>query len=143
MLMIHPILQLIVTILSLVVLQQGIQRFRFQHLKQKSTFKWKRHVSMGTGILVLWLVGFAGGLMIVKNYWYTVFITGLHGNVGVTMVPFLLVGIVSGWIMHVKKRRRRILPLIHGANNLILLWLAFLQIYSGWQVLQAFVWGQG
>ena len=35
MLLIHPLMQLMATVLVLVVLQQGIQRFRFQHLNKK------------------------------------------------------------------------------------------------------------
>jgi len=44
MLLLHPLMQLVATVLVLVVLQQGIQRFRFQHLKQKAAFQWKRHI---------------------------------------------------------------------------------------------------
>ena len=143
MLLIHPLMQLMATVLVLVVLQQGLQRFRFQHLKQKAAFKWKQHVSLGTCVIVLWLVGFVGGLVMVRNYWYAVFITGLHGKVGVAMLPFMVVGIVSGWIMHYRKKRRKVLPLIHGVNNLVLVLLALFQIYNGWHVINAFVWGNG
>jgi hypothetical protein len=143
MLLIHPLMQLMATVLVLVVLQQGIQRFRFQHLKQKAAFKWKQHVSLGTCVIVLWLAGFVGGLVVVRNYWYAAFITGLHGKVGVAMLPFMVIGIVSGWIMHHKKKRRKVLPLIHGVNNLVLVLLALFQIYNGWHVLNAFVCGNG
>ncbi len=57
--------------------------------------------------------------------------------------PFILIGIVSGWIMHRRKQRRKVLPLIHGVNNLVLVLLALFQVYNGWQVLNAFVWGNG
>jgi hypothetical protein len=143
MLLIHPLMQLMATALVLVVMHHGIQRFRFQHLKQKAAFPWKRHVYLGTCVIAIWSAGFMGGLMVVRNYWYAVFITGVHGKVGAAMLPFMLIGIVSGWIMHSRKRRRRILPLIHGVNNLVLVLLALLQLYSGWQVLNAFVWGNG
>ena len=148
MLLIHPLMQLMATVLVLVVLQQGLQRFRFQrfrfqHLKQKAAFKWKQHVSLGTCVIVLWFVGFVGGLVVVRNYWYAVFITGLHGKVGVAMLPFMVVGIVSGWIMHYRKKRRKVLPLIHAVNNLVLVLLALFQTYNGWHVLNAFVWGNG
>jgi hypothetical protein len=136
-------MQLMATVLVLVVLQQGLQRFRFQHLKQKTAFKWKQHVYLGTCVIVLWLAGLVGGLVVVRNYWYAIFITGLHGKVGMVMLPLMLVGVVSGWIMHQRKKRRKILPLIHGLNNLVLVLLAFFQIYIGWQVLDAFVWGNG
>jgi hypothetical protein len=78
------------------------------------------------------------------RFWFgcAVFITGIHGKVGVAMLPFMQVGIVSGWIMHRRKQRRKVLPLIHGVNNLVLILLALVQIYSGWQVLTVFVWGK-
>ncbi len=143
MLLIHPLMQLTATFLVLVVLQQGVQRFRFQHLKQKAAFAWKWHVYLGSCVIAIWSAGFVGGLMLVRNYWYAVFITGVHGKVGVAMLPFMLVAIVSGWTMHRMKRRRKVLPLIHGANNLVLVLLALFQLYSGWGVLNAFVWGNG
>ncbi|MBW2514530.1 MAG: DUF4079 domain-containing protein [Deltaproteobacteria bacterium] len=141
MLLLHPLMQLVATVLVLVVLQQGIQRFRFQHLKQKAAFQWKRHIYLGTWVMAIWTAGFVGGLMVVRNYWYATFITGVHGKVGVAMLPFMLVGIVSGWVMHVWKRPRKLLPWVHGVNNLVLVLLALFQLYSGWQVLRAFVWG--
>jgi heme/copper-type cytochrome/quinol oxidase subunit 4 len=143
MLLIHPLMQLTATVLALAVLQQGIQRFRFQHLKRKATFKWKRHVYLGTSVAAIWTAGLLGGLMVVRNYWYTVFITGVHGKVGVTMLPFVLIGVVSGWFMHLRKRRRSMLPLVHALNNLVLVFLALFQLLSGWQVLNTFVWGSG
>ena len=33
--------------------------------------------------------------------------------------------------------------LIHAVNNLVLVLLALFQLTSGWQVLNAFVWGNG
>jgi hypothetical protein len=143
MLLIHPIIQLTATLLALLVLQQGIQRFRSQHLKKKAVFKWKQHVYLGTGVMVLWSVGFVGGLAVVRNYWYAMFITGTHARVGIVMLAFMLIGLVSGWIMHGRKQRRKVLPLIHGVNNLVLVLLALFQVYNGWQVLNAFVWGKG
>lgn len=141
MLLLHPFMQLAATVLVLVVLRQGIQRFRFQHLKRKAAFQWKRHVYLGTGVMAIWSAGFVGGLLVVRDYWYAVFITGVHAKVGVAMLPFMLVGVVSGWIMHARKRPRKLLPLVHGANNLVLVLLAMFQLYSGWQVLRTFVWG--
>ena len=143
MLLIHPLTQLTATVLVLLVLQQCIQRFRSQHLKQKAGFKWKRHVYLGTCVMALWSAGFVGGLAVVRNYWYAIFITGMHAKVGMAMLPFMLIGTLSGWIMHRRKQRRKVLPLIHGVNNLVLVLLALFQIYNGWQVLNAFVWGNG
>ena len=143
MLLIHPFIQLTATLLALLVLQQGIQRFRSQHLKQKAVFKWKQHVYLGTCVMVLWSAGFAGGLAMVRNYWYAVFITGMHAKVGIAMLCFILIGMLSGWVMHRRKQRRKVLPLIHGVNNLVLVLLALFQVYNGWQVLDAFVWGNG
>ena len=143
MLLVHPLVQFITTILAGYVFATGIQRFRFVHLNHKTVFKWKRHAFLGGIVLVFWLVGSLGGLIVTQQFWNSTFITGLHGRMGVSMIPLIIFGLVSGYYMNTKKKQRRILPLLHGINNSALLLLALIQIFSGWHVYNAFVLGAG
>ncbi|HHD64769.1 MAG TPA: DUF4079 domain-containing protein [Desulfobulbaceae bacterium] len=142
MLIIHPILQSVTTLLALYVLLLGAGRFRRLHLRQRSLFKWQRHVWLGTVTLLLWFFGLVFGLVMVKVYWHGFFITGNHGKRLVIFLPLLLFGLISGWYMHTHKKKRIILPLIHGSANLLLIILALLQAKTGWQVYKDFVLGQ-
>ena len=141
MLYLHPITQCLATILAIYAIYSGIQRFRSAHLHAKTLFKWKRHVWIGILVMVLWPLGFAGGFIITRNFWYTNFITGAHANIGVVMCPMIVVGLLSGIYMNRVKKKRTVLPLIHGVNNALLFLLALFQVYSGWQVLQRLVVG--
>jgi nitric oxide reductase large subunit len=140
-LVIHPIIQLSALLLALYVFYLGIQRFRFFHLHQKAVFRWKRHVALGEIALGVLLAGMLGGLAMVYVYWHGFLITGIHGKVALVMVPFIIFGLVSGLYMNHKKRKRRILPFVHGLNNLVVLIMAIGQIISGLWVYRAFVLG--
>jgi hypothetical protein len=139
MLYIHPAIQFASTMLAIYVIYSGIQRFRALHLNTRAIFKWKRHVSLGMIVLLLWVMGLIGGFVVTRNVWYTNYITGLHARVAVVMCPLIVIGFVTGFYMNRVKKKRILLPLIHGANNSILFLLALYQIYSGWQVLHKFV----
>lgn len=141
MLIIHPLIQLTATLLALYVLFLGVQRFRRLHLQQKTLFKWQRHVLLGTIVLLLWFFGIAGGLVMVKTYWHGLLITGGHGYRLFVFLPLILFSFVSGWVMHKNKKKRVVLPLIHGGVNALLVIFALLQALSGWQVYNAFVLG--
>jgi uncharacterized membrane protein len=67
--------------------------------------------------------------------------TGIHGKVGLVLMPFILFGLVSGLYMNRKKKQRRVLALIHGLNNLVVLILALTQVVSGSWVYRVFVLG--
>jgi hypothetical protein len=134
MLLLHPLLQLLAIIVCVYVLYLGIQRFRMLHLKHKVRFQWKRHVTLGTVVICLLLGGMVGGLTIVRIYWYRFLMTGIHGKAALIMVPFLLFGLLSGLYMNRIKRKRKVLPLLHGVNNGIILLLALGQIATGIKV---------
>jgi nitric oxide reductase large subunit len=140
-LVIHPIIQLSALLLALYVFYLGIQRFQFFHLHQKAVFRWKRHVALGEIALGVLLAGMLGGLAMVYVYWHGFLITGIHGKFALVMVPFIIFGLVSGLYMNHKKRKRRILPFVHGLNNLVVLIMAIGQIISGLWVYRAFVLG--
>ena len=137
----HPILQALATLTSLYVLYLGLQRFMVLHFKRKASFNWKLHVRLGTIVLLVWLLGLIGGLLVVRIAWQGNFMTGPHARVGVFMGPFLLIGLISGFYMDRKKKRRQALPLIHGLNNLFLIGLAGHQVWTGWRVVQVFLLG--
>ena len=141
MLIVHPILQSVATLLALYVMYLGMARFGSLHLKRKTVFRWKRHVTLGYLSLGTWLVGMAAGAAMVYLYWHGILITGTHGRVSLVMVPFMVFGLVSGLYMDRKKLKRKALPLMHGVSNLVALILAFTQIVSGWWVYKVFVQG--
>ena len=141
MFIIHPIIQLLATLLALYVLLLGINRFRRLHLHQKTSFKWQLHVRLGTIVMLLWLAGMVIGLITVKINWHGLLITGSHGNRMFIILPLILFSLISGWYMHKRKIQRIVLPLIHGSLNVLLIILVLLQALSGWQVYKAFVLG--
>jgi hypothetical protein len=142
MLWIHPIIQVCAIVLAWYVFYLGTQRFRFLHLHQEAAFKWRRHVVLGGIALGVLLAGIAGGMTMVHMHWRGFLITGIHGDMGLfIMAPFTVSGTGTGLYMNYRKKKRRILPLIHGLNNLIVLIFAFVQIVTGWGVLKTFVLG--
>jgi len=142
MLFIHPVFQFLAFILACYVFYLGWQRLRSLHLKQSVAFPWKRHVVLGLIALGTFLAGMIGGIMMVYMYWRNYFITGLHSRVAIVLVPLILFGIFSGLYMHFKKRKRQRLPLLHAANNAVLLFLSLIQIITGWKILSTYVLGQ-
>ncbi len=141
MLSVHPVIQGSAILLALYVFFLGVQRFRFLHLSQKTVFRWKRHVLLGEIALGAWLVGIVGGMTMVYFYWYGFLMTGTHGKVALVMVPFIIFGFASGQYMNHNKKKRKVLPLIHGLSNLVLLILALTQVVTGWWVYRVFVLG--
>ena len=100
MLWIHPIFQFLVFILACYVFYLGSQRFRSLHLKQRVTFKWKRHVVSGQIALGVFLAGMVGGIVMVYACWRNYFITGLHARVAIILVPLIIFGFFSGLYMN-------------------------------------------
>jgi len=141
MLIIHPIVQCLAILLALYVFSLGLQRFRFLHLHHKTVFHWRQHAALGEIALGVLLAGMLGGIAIVYIYWHGLFITGIHGKVALVTAPFIIFGLVSGLYMNHKKRKRRILPFVHGLNNLVILIMALSQILTGFLVYRNFVLG--
>ena len=141
MLFIHPIIQCSTILLALVALSLGVQRFRSIHIKQKVKFNWKRHVLLGQIAWVTMLTGMLGGAAMAYATWHGFLVTGTHGKVALVMLPLILFGLFSGLYMDRRKKKRRLLPLIHGLNNMIVLALALYQISSGWWVVNVYILG--
>jgi hypothetical protein len=98
-------------------------------------------VILGEIALGILMAGMAGGMYIVYITWHGLFITGIHGTVALVMAPLIIFGFVSGVYMNRRKRKRRILPFVHGLNNLVILFMAISQIISGSWVYKVFILG--
>jgi len=141
MLYIHPVLQFTGILFALFVFKLGIARFRMIHLKQKMRFNWKQHVRFGISATIIWLTGIFGGFFFVKTSWYSFMITGLHAQIGLLMIPFIIFALVTGIYMDKNKKKRTVLPLVHGVFNTVMLILAFVQIYTGIAVYRTYILG--
>lgn len=141
MFLIHPIWQSVGIMTVIYVWGLGFSRFRSQHLNQKVRFDWKRHVRFGLIGTSVWLAGICGGLYMVKSSWYGFLITGVHGKTGILLIPFIFFAMGSGLYMDRKKKKRKILPLVHGISNTMMLLLALSQIYTGVMVYREYVMG--
>ena len=98
-------------------------------------------MALGETALGVLLAGMVGGIAVVYSTWHGLFITGIHGKVALFMAPFIIFGFISGLYMNHTKKKRRVLPFIHGLNNLVFLILAISQIISGSWVYRVFVLG--
>ncbi|NNL42847.1 MAG: DUF4079 domain-containing protein [Desulfobacterales bacterium] len=104
-------------------------------------FNWKRHVFLGEIVMIAWLSGLLGGVVMSYVTWKGFLITGIHGKVAMVMLPLILFGLFSGLYLNYRKGKRKLLPIIHGINNLVILILALYQIKSGWWVYNTYVLG--
>jgi hypothetical protein len=142
MLSVHPLLQFSMLLLGGYVLFLGLFRAMSLHGGHRTLFRWRRHVALGHLAMAGWLMGLAGGLIMVRITWHSFLISGLHGRIALAMIPFILFGWASGYWMDRTKKKRTLLPLLHGLNNLLVLLAALAQIYTGYRVFQTFVLGQ-
>jgi len=136
---IHPVLQFVATLIGLYAMYLGWVRFQAAHMGRKMVFPWKPHVKWGTVALGIWAAGSLLGLAVARLAWSSVFITGAHAWVGLLMVPLCAVGYLTGQRMDVVKKRRKLLPLVHGANNLLLVVLALWQLWTGIVVVRVYL----
>ena len=142
MLVIHPIIQFSAVMLTLYVFYLGVQRFRSLHLHQKTLFRWKRHVLLGKIALLALAGGMMGGMTMVYLYWHGFLITGFHGRIALVMTSFIIFSAASGLYMNHNKKKRTVLPMIHGLSNLVLLIFALTQAVTGWRIYMMFVLGR-
>ena len=134
MLFFHPVFQLAALGLSLYVPVLGCRRFVNVHFGRNVQYARKRHARLGILNLAMWLTGAAGGMVVVKLYRHANFITGLHWQVALAMLPLMLFGFCSGLYLYRTPGKKAVLPLLHGLNNLVLIFMAMSQIASGWWV---------
>ena len=89
--------------------------------------------------MFIWMAGLAGGLIMARLKWNVNLVTGDHYKVAFSMIPLLFFGAASGLILDRKRKKRTLLPIMHGLCNLALLSLATYQIFTGWQVIKDFI----
>lgn len=138
---IHPALQIIAILLTVYALVLGLPRLASLHLGQKRRFARERHIRVGEIALGLMILGTVGGLVMVRIFWRGWLVTGEHGEHGLIMLPFMLFGLISGLYMARSPRPRRLLPLVHALNNLLVLGLALHQAWEGREVIEKFIQG--
>lgn len=132
---VHPVWQATSTLLAAYVLYLGWQRFLILHGGRKGAFLWKRHVAMGSAALAAWCLGAGFGILAARLEWGMFFLTGPHAWLGLLFVPLAVFGYCSGQTLDKNRTRRFWLPLLHGVNNLLLVILAFVQVWTGWAYL--------
>lgn len=135
----HPVLQFTATLAGLYVMYFGWVRFQSAHLGRKLVFPWKQHVKWGTITLAVWAAGGLGGMGVARMAWSNSFLTGVHAWVGLVMIPLCAVGYLTGQRLDAVKKRRKWLPLLHGANNLLLVVLSLWQIWTGIGVVRTYL----
>lgn len=127
---IHPAAQLAAILLAFYAAYLGFQRASSLHFGRSARFLRERHVIIGTISLVSMLGGVAAGSIMVSRYLLNPD-TALHEAVAMIILPLGVFGIFSGFFLYLNPKQRRILPAIHGINNLVILILALMQIGTG------------
>jgi hypothetical protein len=127
---IHPIAQVGAILLAIYAAYLGLQRARSLHFGKSVKFLRQRHAITGAIGLTSMLGGIGAGVIMVDRYLLNPDM-GLHEAVAMIMLPLGLFGIFSGFFLYLKPRPRRILPALHGINNLVILALALAQIVTG------------
>jgi multisubunit Na+/H+ antiporter MnhF subunit len=138
-LFIHPAVQMIAVVISLLVMRMGIQRAEQNHLGMEKNFNWKQHVVLGRIALILLCAGTVAGLVVTRLNWKGFLITGMHGYTGIMIGLLVLSGICSGNRLNGRKSNSRKLIIFHGINNTVLMLLLLFQMYSGYKVYMTFV----
>jgi hypothetical protein len=134
---IHPIVQGLVAVLALYVLWLGLKRFASRHLNMAADFPWKRHVTLGKVVVAVWALGGLGGLAMTYLSFGRIFPESFHFRNAVAILVLLAVTWFTGTRMDRRRGQSNALPLIHAANNVILLILAALQAASGIGIVQS------
>lgn len=127
---IHPAAQLGAILIAFYAAYLGIQRTRSLHLGTKVRFLRERHVIAGTIALISMLGGIAAGFIMVNRYLLNPDLE-LHEAVALIILPLGLFGIFSGFFLYLNPGQRRVLPAVHGINNMAILVLAIVQIGTG------------
>ncbi|MGB3648185.1 MAG: hypothetical protein WBD61_02690 [Desulfobulbales bacterium] len=127
---IHPLAQLGAILLAFYAAYLGFQRTRSLHLGKSVKFLRARHAITGSIGLISMLGGIAAGVIMVNRYLLSPDMV-LHEAVAMLLLPLGLFGIFSGLFLYLNPKPRKILPAIHGINNLMILVLALAQIVTG------------
>jgi len=136
----HPFFQSLGILLAFYGAFLGFQRTRSLHFGQQGVvFKRKHHAWSGFIALIILLGGLIGGKIISHIVWQDLVVIQLHTNLALTILPFLLFGIITGIYLYYSPAKRKVLPALHAINNTILLILLLYQAYSGIHVYMKYV----
>lgn len=135
MLWVHPVIQLFGTLFAVIALRYGWRRFCAVHLGKKCVFQWKDHVQWGQLAQLFWFGGLLLGLWAAHWTWFGFGVTGAHFWIGLGMGCLMVVSFSSGMILDRIKKRRKILPLVHGIAGFVLVALAMAEMVTGWLIL--------
>lgn len=127
----HPLMQVAAWLLGLYALVLAWPRVASLHLGRSRRFNRRRHQVLGTAALGLMLLGTLGGALLGRLYLHAWLTSGAHAWGGILFLPLALWGLGSGLMLANRPRPRRLLPLLHGLGNLLLLVLALAQARSG------------
>ena len=126
----HPVGQIIAILFACYAAYLGLQRAKSLHFGKTTRFYRERHVITGAIALFSMLGGIAAGSIMVNRYLLSPDM-GLHVAVAMIILVLGLFGIISGFVLYLKPKQRRILPAVHGINNLVILLLALVQVITG------------
>ena len=135
---IHPIWQFATLVLAAYVLRLGWVRFAFLHFDRKGRFLWKRHVALGKAAIFMWVYGVPMGGAASWVKWRTFGVTGYHFYISIAIVILVVFGYSSGWYMDTYKKKRKALPLLHGAANFFALVLSIISLVTGVVILNKY-----
>ena len=127
----HPLAQIAAVILAFYAAYLGFNRTKSLHFNIKADFNKDRHIVTGTLSLIALIFGMAGGAIMVGRYLEKPLLESIHGKGAIILLPFLLFGLFSGFYMYLNPGNRKILPALHAINNLVVLFLAFIQSITG------------
>lgn len=128
----HPIIQATAILLAYYAAYLGVQRTRSLHFGQQVLFQRKQHAIIGAIALLTLLGGLFGGFIIADIAFPQKHGIGPHGMVALVMLPLLIIGIGTGYYLYVRPAKNKVLSVVHGVNNLLILLLLGFQVYSGW-----------
>lgn len=126
----HPLMQICAAVLGVWAMWQGFKRAQMLYGKKKVLFPWKQHVRLGTWALVLWILG-ALGFYVTLDLFGSTHITGLHAELAWPIIGLSFLGLITGYVMNRYKKKRTVLPIVHGVLNVILLILVAVECYTG------------
>lgn len=132
---IHPVWQAAAFCLALYVAYLGWLRFRIVHLGRRGVYPWRRHARLGAVALAALCLGGVIGLAVARAEWGVSFLTGAHAWTGLAIMGLAVTGFVSGRFLDKARKRLFWLPLLHGANNCVLILLTLAQARTGWAFL--------
>ncbi|GAB6176424.1 hypothetical protein JCM16814_13150 [Desulfobaculum senezii] len=136
--MFHPALMGVLILVALYVFYTGTQRARMLHFGHKARFAYGRHVFLGAVVVLGMVLGMPGGMYFAWHRTGELGSTGWHFvNAVWYILPLLVLGGGAGWLMHVRRAKRLLLPVFHGLCMVLLVALALCQASTGVLILRS------